>query len=78
MARLKDDKSVVFLVSAGRAIQQQRNLCLQTLSWCEGCRIRSSVHKTLLCIRQRNFSKLKLLYEQLDKKRASHRRVPHN
>ena len=45
---LKDDKTVMFLISAGRAtstraVQQQRKHRFQTLSSCEGCRIRSSL-----------------------------------
>ena len=47
MACLKDDKSVMFLISAGEAFhsrgQQPRKLSLQIVSWCEGCRIWSSL-----------------------------------
>ena len=47
MARLKDDKSVMFLISAGRAFHScgpaTKKLCLQILSWCEGCRIQLSL-----------------------------------
>ena len=47
VARLKDDKSVMFLYRRAersiREVLQQRKLCLQILSWCEGCRIQSSL-----------------------------------
>ena len=48
MARLNDDKSVMFLILTGSAFHSpgpatENALSLQIVSWCKGCRIRSSL-----------------------------------